>query len=90
MNFLFKIVFTFFASYHICFAAEGAQKRADIIVDEDLYADSEVLQAIQKYADIVEKNFDVKIRIYSFPAALVAGINSRTESKAHRILEGRN
>lgn len=79
MNQIIKAFIALFASYHICFAAEGAQKRADIIVDEDLYADSEVLQAIQKYADIVEKNFDVKIRIYSFPAALVAGINSRTE-----------
>ncbi|MFA6870572.1 MAG: hypothetical protein WCQ63_06305, partial [Methanomethylophilus sp.] len=76
MNQIIKAFIALFASYHICFAAEGAQKRADIIVDEDLYADSEVLQAIQKYADIVEKNFDVKIRIYSFPAALVAGINS--------------
>ena len=52
-----------------CTAAE--QRRAEIYVDEDLYKDAKVLEAVQKYAGAVEKELNFKIDIKSFPAALV-------------------
>ena len=52
-----------------CTAAE--QRRAEIYIDEDLYKDADVLAAAQKYAGAVEKEFNFKIDIKSFPAALV-------------------
>ena len=78
MNTIGKIVSTLFllAIVPFCFAAgdaaeQSALRRAEIYVDEDLYKDSEVLAAVKKYADAVEKNFNFKIDIKSFPVALV-------------------
>lgn len=63
------------ASSSFCLAATEL-RRADIYVDEDLYKDADVLAAIQKYADAVEKNFNFTIDIKSFPSALVLDKNS--------------
>ena len=69
MNLLSKLCTILFAAGSFSFAAE--QQRAEIIVDEDLYKDEDVLSAVRKYAIQVEKNFNFKIDIKSFPAALV-------------------
>jgi hypothetical protein len=76
-----KIVFALLFFGQFCFAAGNAAgqegsldailRRAEIYVDEDLYKDSEVLAAIQKYVGAVEKNFNFKIDVKSFPVAFV-------------------
>lgn len=73
-----KILFTLFFSSQLCFAAE--QKRVEIYVDEDLYVDAEVLAAVQKYVNVIEKNHDFKFDIISFPAALVLDESSLNEN----------
>lgn len=80
---LFLILFGQF-----CYASPNATdgsvlRRAEIYVDEDLYKDSEVLAAVQKYARAVEKNFNIKIDIKSFPVAFVldsSTLNSNSPS----------
>jgi len=84
MNTIGKIVsalFSLLISVPFCVAAESVTeqsadlnatlRRAEIYVDEELYKDSEVLDAVKKYAGAVEKNFNFKIDIKSFPVALV-------------------
>ena len=76
MNTIKTIVSTLFLlliTVPLCLAAEqsGVQRRAEIYVDEDLYKESDVVDAVRKYASAVEKNFNFKIDIKSFPVALV-------------------
>ena len=76
MKAIVKIVFALLFFGQFCFAAGNAAKqegsldailrRAEIYVDEDLYKDSEVLAAIQKYVGAVEKNFNFKISNLKF------------------------
>ena len=69
MNLFSRISTILCALCVFCTAAE--QRRAEIYIDEDLYKDADVLAAAQKYAGAVEKEFNFKIDIKSFPAALV-------------------
>ena len=55
-----------------CTAAE--QRRAEIYVDEDLYKDAKVLEAVQKYAGAVEKELNFKIDIKSESQAQEEGL----------------
>ena len=81
MKSIVKIVLALLFLGPFCFAAGNAAeqdaslnailRRAEIYVDEDLYKDSEVLAAIQKYVGAVEKNFNFKIDVKSFPVAFV-------------------
>lgn len=69
-----------FAAYS--FTAAAQQSRANIYVDEDLYSDADVLAAVQKYANAVEKRHDIKIDIKAFPAAFVLNDQLQFEEKA--------
>ena len=69
MKALLKVILSLFAFCHVCIAAE--LRRAEIYVDDDLYKDSGVLAAVKKYAGAVEKNFNFKIDVKSFPVAFV-------------------
>ena len=76
MNFFTKIVIALLVLVSFCFAAENFMqstglRRAEIYIDEDLYKESDVVDAVRKYANAVEKNFNFKIDIKSFPVALV-------------------
>ena len=76
MNSFTKIVIALLVLVSFCFAAENAMqstelRRAEIYIDEDLYKESDVVEAVRKYVSAVEKNFNFKIDIKSFPVALV-------------------
>ena len=81
MKSIVKIVLALLFLGPFCFAVgnvaeqdvslNAVTRRAEIYVDEDLYKDNEVLAAVQKYVGAVEKNFNFKIEIKSFPVAFV-------------------
>ncbi|MCQ2104164.1 MAG: C25 family cysteine peptidase [Fibrobacter sp.] len=78
----FTTILLLFIFSQLCFAAGSEKRRVDIYVDEDLYKDAEVLDAIKNYAGIVETNHNVAIDIKSFPAALVLNNNLQFEQNS--------
>lgn len=57
--------------FGLSIAAETTTRRVDVFIDEDLYRDTEVLEGLLDYIDVIEKLYPFKLRIKSFPPALV-------------------
>ncbi len=67
----------------ICFAnIDRSDKKVEFVIDDRFYQDEEVMQALNRYAQVVHQKYGVNIRMVSFPSEpILSNAPSLTSAK---------
>lgn len=60
-------------------------KRVDIVVDNQFFNDNEVMEALEKYTNVIEDKYGITVNTYSFEKSAISGNSRNSLDKARQL-----